>query len=104
MSSKYLETIMKNNKTGSFSEYDSSDGETYNSKMIKQKGGNPKNKEDTIKHVATGSFPPLYVVSKEEFKEDENKNRGFSSKINKTAVSIKDIMQERREKKPFISL
>jgi hypothetical protein len=104
MSSKYLDTILKNNQIGSFSEYDSSDGDTYNSKIIKQKGGNPKNKEDEIKHVATGSFPPLYMVTKEEFKEDDTKSRGFASKINKTAISIKDIMQERREKKPFITI
>jgi hypothetical protein len=66
-----------------------------------QIGGNTRD----LKKLATGSFPPLYIVpKKEQSTEEENKSRAVS-KINKTAISIKDIMQERRDDiKPFITL
>jgi len=59
-----------------------------------------------IKNVATGSFPPIYLATKEDLEKEKelDKGRGFA-KPNKTAVSIKEIMQERRDdKKPFITL
>ena len=66
-----------------------------------QKGG----KVDNYKKIATGSFPPIYRVSKEHFKDDEDNKTRLFSKTEKTVLSIKDIMQERRdENKPFISL
>lgn len=88
--------------------YDNSSEENinYNSIIIMEKGGNPKNIKDVLQHTSTGSFPPIYMLTKEDIKkeEEQNKTRGFSS-INKTAVSIKEIMQERNDnKKPFIIL
>jgi hypothetical protein len=45
------------------------------------------------------------MTPEEQDKEEENKARMFSATTNKTALSIKEIMQERRDvKKPFISL
>ena len=67
----------------------------------KQKGGS-----NDYKKKAPGSFPPIYKVSLEQFKDkdDDNKPRQFSKK-EQPVLSIKDIMQERRdENKPFISL
>jgi hypothetical protein len=74
--------------------------------VVKQKGGNPTNKADVLKNMPTGSFPPLFMLTKEEQeKEEKNKTRTFSAPSNKTALSIKEIMKERRdsENKPFIS-
>lgn len=84
---------------------ESSEEPNYNSIRITQKGGNPNNKKDILKHTATGSFPPLYIAPKNVKKEeDPDKTRAFAQ-TSKTAVSIKDIMQERRgEQKPFISI
>jgi hypothetical protein len=99
----YIDLLMKNHKLVS----DSSDEmpKTYNSILITQKGGNPDNESDKLKHVATGSFPPIYIMTAEEKQKEEEleKTRGYTSK--NTAVSIKEIMQERREdKKPFAIL
>lgn len=105
MSNSYLDNLMTNHPLIS----DSSDDELsvdYRSTIIKQSGGDPKNKNDVIKKMPTGSFPPLFMLTKEEQeKEEKNKARTFSAPSNKTALSIKEIMQERRDnKKPFISL
>jgi hypothetical protein len=69
----------------------------YNKKS--QLGGENINKP-------TGSFPPIYEISQEQKeKEEKDKNRGFATLKNKSSVSIKEIMQERREeKKPFLEL
>lgn len=69
-------------------------------------GGNPNSKVDLIKNEPTGSFPPLFIMSVEEQeKEEKTKSRSFSAPTNKTVVSIKEIMQERRDNvKPFINL
>jgi hypothetical protein len=99
----YIDSLMTNHRLDSNSSDDMYNA--YNSVIIKQKGGNPNEENDRIKHTATGSFPPIYVMTKEEKKKEEEveKTRGFTSK--NTAVSIKEIMQERREdKKPFITL
>ena len=101
--SDILDMFMTNHKITQYSSSDEPD--TYNSILIKQKGGNPSNNSDVLKNVATGSFPPIYFVTKEEKdKEEKDKSRTFATPIKKTAVSIKEIMQERRDdKKPFIS-
>lgn len=94
----YLDLLMQNHELISNSSDDKSI--TLEDLIIKQKGG------DKLKHVATGSFPPIYMISPGENKKDEDidKTRGFE-KTKKTAVSIKEIMQGRRDdKKPFISL
>jgi len=103
--STYVDLLMTNHTLQSDN---SSDDvlQYYRSVAINQKGGDPKNQKDVLKHTATGSFPPLYVATKQDLKKEEelDKNRGFP-KQNKTAVSIKEIMQERRnDVKPFFSL
>ena len=105
--SAYLDMMMTNHPL--ITDSSASDNENnynFNSVVIKQGGGDPKNKNDILKKIPTGSFPPLFMITKEEQeKEEQNKARTFSAPSNKTALSIKEIMQERREdKKPFISL
>jgi hypothetical protein len=61
-------------------------------------GSNDENKPN-------GGFPPIYICSSQEEKdgkgnEDEKVKREFKS--NKTAVSIKSILEKRRDKTPFI--
>ncbi|AYV78751.1 MAG: hypothetical protein Edafosvirus30_2 [Edafosvirus sp.] len=59
---------------------------------------------DTINRP-TGGFPPIYVcdeIDKQALIEnEENKKREYST--NKTAVSIKKIMEKRRNATPFIT-
>lgn len=102
--STYLDAIMTNYQMIE----NSSDEQNYNfdNIVIKQNGGDPKNKSDILKNIPTGSFPPLFMMTQEEQeKEEQNKARTFSAPTNKTALSIKEIMQERRDvNKPFISL
>jgi len=99
----YVDMLMSNHKLVSNSSDEMS--ETYESVLISQKGGDPNNENDKLKYIATGSFPPIYIMTAEEKKEEEKieKTRGFT--VQKTAVSIKEIMQERRDdKKPFVIL
>lgn len=104
MNNTYLDTMMTNHPLIS----DSSDEQehTLEAIVIKQNGGDPKKKSDQLKNKPTGSFPPLYLMTPEELeREEQNKARTFSAPTSKTALSIKEIMQERRDdKKPFISL
>ncbi len=71
-------------------------------------GGQSKNvpKGSTEPQGPTGGFPPITLCEKGESKkalsEDEKQKRGYSS--HKTAVSIKDIMEKRRDVTPFITL
>ena len=99
----YFDMLMTNHKLVS----NSSDEQLPNLEhvIIKQNGGDPKKSSDKYKNISTGSFPPLYLMTAEEKeKEEQNKARTFSAPTNKTALSIKEIMQERRDdKKPFIS-
>jgi hypothetical protein len=56
---------------------------------------------DSYKISATGGFPPIYKVNKAEINIiEKNKNREFKS--NTEAISIKDIMTQRKEIEPFI--
>ncbi len=49
----------------------------------------------------TGGFPPIIKFSKSDIINiEKNKNREFKSTI--SAVSIKDIMTQRKEITPFI--
>lgn len=57
---------------------------------------------DLDKTTPTGGFPPIFICKKGDKQQEEDKNRGFATK--KTAVSIKEIMEERRSNTPFISL
>lgn len=87
----YLDILMRNHDLNSDKSI-SSDIE------VNQTGGDVFRKH-------TGSFPPIYIVNrKEKIDNSDDKIRGYS-KINKTAVSIKEIMKERRNaNKPFITL
>jgi hypothetical protein len=101
----YVDLLMTNHKLESESSSDDV-AQYYRSIAVGQKGGNAKNQKDILKHTSTGSFPPVYIATKQDIKKEEemDKNRGFP-KQNKTAVSIKEIMQERRDDvKPFFSL
>ncbi len=56
---------------------------------------------DSNKSLATGGFPPIYKISKSEISNIEKiKNREFKSNVE--AISIKDIMTQRKEIEPFI--
>lgn len=100
MSNTYIDLLMTNHSLLSDSSDDIERNTEHNT--IKQMGGNNKN---DLKNRPTGSFPQLYFVSKEVIqKEEESKQRLFAPKSTKTALSIKEIMQERREDRPFISL
>jgi hypothetical protein len=82
---KYLDMLMRNYPLQSDSEDPI------------QSGGLAKN-DGT---VPFGGFPPIFMCSKiSKVDEVENKNREYST--HKTAVSIKDIMQRRRNVIPFI--
>lgn len=65
--------------------------------MSSQSGG-----ADVDKTTPTAGFPPIFICKKGDKQQEEDKNRGFATK--KTAVSIKEIMEERRSNTPFISL
>lgn len=61
-------------------------------------GSNDENKPN-------GGFPPIYICNpkeeqEEKIDEDEKTKREFKSI--KTAVSIKSILEKRRDKTPFI--
>lgn len=70
-----------------------------NNYTIQNAGQNTYNKP-------TGGFPPIYICPKtstgEDIKDDELRRREYSS--HKSAVSIKNIMEKRRDVVPFISL
>lgn len=54
------------------------------------------------KQMPTGGFPPIFVCTNNQLQNQEHqKVRQFAS--NKTAISMKEIMELRRDK-PFISL
>ena len=50
-----------------------------------------------------GGFPPIYICSNQEKIREENKNREFTQP-KKNTVSIKEIMQKRRDPTPFVSI
>lgn len=84
---KYLDMLMRNHPLQSESE-DSPCGTLY--------GGIKKGVT-----VPFGGFPPIYLCSKgTEVNTEERKSREYST--HKTAVSIKDIMQKRRDIVPFV--
>lgn len=104
----YVDMLMRNHKLVSDSSFESPGDYTTISykksknKKRKQTGGT----NEKIKNTATGSYPPIYKLSKDEKeKKEQDKKRGFSAPRNKSAVSIKEIMEERREEKtPFLEL
>ena len=79
---KYINELMKNH-------YLESESESIN---IKQKGGS--------NNEPYGGFPPIYVCETKEIRDDENKNREYNK--HKNAISIKQIMEQRKNIKPFL--
>ena len=100
----YIDTIMTNHEFATSSDNYS---DSFQDTIIRQNGGNPDNAMDRYKHIATGSFAPIYIMTVHEKELEEiSKNRTFAAPNKKTALSIKEIMKERRDaddKKPFIS-
>ena len=88
MSNYYLDRIMENNFVNSLStEEDISHlySDTLDdNKKRSQKGGRKK--------IATGSFPPIYILDKKEVAE-VTKDRELTTR--KTAISIKDILAKK---------
>lgn len=81
---KYLDMLMRNHSLQSESEYSQTGGIVLDGS------------------VPFGGFPPLLLCSRNTKEEsNEKKNREYST--HKTAVSIKDIMQKRRNVIPLIS-
>ena len=80
---KYINELMKNH-------YLESESDSIN---IKQKGGK-------INNEPYGGFPPIFLCETKEIKEeDENKNREYNK--HKNAISIKQIMEQRKNITPF---
>jgi len=80
---KYLNELMKNHYLESESDYI----------QKTQKGG--------LKNEPYGGFPPIYLCESKEIKqEEENKNREYNK--HKNAISIKQIMEKRKNITPFI--
>jgi len=88
----YVDSLMVNNELISDSSFENPNEYTN---IKDQKGGN-----NTINNSATGSFPPIYIMTREEKEKiEQEKQRTSSGKLpvtNKLAVSIKDIMTIRR--------
>ena len=69
--------------------------------IIKNKIGG--NIDDSI-DFPTGGFPPIYLCDNNQIniQENENKNREYNS--HKSSVSIKDILNKRRDVTPLITI
>jgi hypothetical protein len=82
---QYINNLMKNHLLESETE----------SSLI-QKGGGEQN------DMPFGGFPPIFICDIKEIKqEEENKNREYNT--HKNALTIKQIMEKRRNATPFIS-
>lgn len=90
----YVDDLMRNHPLDSEEMYTpSSDELLFGGKLDEQ--------------IGFGGFPPIFICEKGEttespFEEEVNIKREFSKP--KTSVSIANIMEERRNIKPFISL
>lgn len=90
----YIDDLMRNHPLESENVYtESSEELMFGGKMDEQ--------------VGFGGFPPIYVCEKGDstespFEEEVKVKREFSKP--KTSVSIANIMEERRNIKPFITL
>lgn len=103
----YLDIISRNHELSEFTDTHTDEtptNKTYGSAVLK--GGEQKNKKDLYKLEATGCFPPIYKMKKEDKEKEKNvdKSRAFAQV--KTTLSIKDIMENRRndDSNSFISL
>lgn len=69
-------------------------------KKTKLSGGSVAEDIDIPIDIPSGGFPPLYLCSQEDLKENqEEKSREF--KIQKGSVSIKSILEKRRNVAPI---
>ena len=82
---KYVNELMKNNYLES---------EREDPKII-QKGGSH--------NEPYGGFPPIYLCNNSNIiSENDNKNREYNK--HKNALSIKQIMENRKKNKPFFNV
>ena len=91
----YVDNLMVNHPLDTEYMYtQSSEDMIFGGKLDEQKG--------------LGGFPPIYICDKSEttdkspFEEEVSVKREYSKL--KTSVTIKDIMEERKNIKPFITL
>ena len=102
----YIDDLMMNQPLNSEEMYTPSSSGSFGSSETSNEyfhGGRYEPDEPT----GLGGFPPIYVCDKKEVTEspfeDESKPKREYSKP-KSTVSIANIMKERRNIKPFISL
>jgi hypothetical protein len=79
------------------SEYPTENSDTYGYEKymngdMGQQGGN----NNSSVSVPNGGFPPIYICNSREQKKEITSVRAYST--NNTAVSIRDIMKNRRKK------
>jgi len=103
----YLDIISRNHTLSEFTYTHTDELSSDNLKNLKNlKGGEQKNKKEIYKTMPTGSFPPIYKIKidKKEKEKNNDKTRAFAQA--KTSLSIKDIMESRRndDTQSFISL
>jgi hypothetical protein len=117
MDNNYLENIMQNDfvnkrssdivgKTSDFvttepdSSIKSSDSGKFSKSIESSQSGGDTSTLETLIGKPTGGFPPIFKCTRIEVQtKDETKDRGYATKS--TAVSIKEIMQQRRDETPF---
>lgn len=91
---RYLDKLLENNIIDSTS--------SSNAEIILEGGGN-----DDCKDFPTGGFPPITICNKQDnifanINNKEKKQRHFES--DKKAVNIKDILDKKKDIKPFFDL
>jgi hypothetical protein len=96
MNNNYLDNLLMNYPLDSELSSDS----IHNTQNIKQKAGDKPN----LRNRPHGGFLPIYICTREDIKEEKEDNKLREYTTVKTAVSIQDIMQKRRNIKPFLSL
>ena len=90
MSNLHLDSLMQNN-------YLRDESTNLDSQSDVMKGGAV---DIVIHNRPTGGFPPIFKCERGQIiKEEDNKNRAFANKH--TSISIKEIMEKRRDEKPF---
>ncbi|ARF09273.1 hypothetical protein Catovirus_2_222 [Catovirus CTV1] len=71
-----------------------------NKKYSKYKNKRLNNDQESDNDVPDGGFPPIYMCNSNKIiSEEQNKNREYS--VSKSAVSIKDILNKRRDATPL---
>src|SRR3990167_6408317 len=90
--------IMKNYPLGNS---DSSTNNNSDNIYLRHMRGGASNNEQVLKSRPTGSCPPVYMCTKEDFdkqkQKDKDKARGFAGTKKETAITIQAIMSQRRD-------